>query len=153
MKTLISSLTFFVSLSTLLPALAFSQPLLSYYEASGFVAPQHRFSRSCEIYSDHVVRTNQGASSEQTQPESTQVVWTARVPNVQTIINLLVEASSGEVRTDSPMMDAGIRTYKGFVPGFERTKETILRSIGGVNKENTSLAAKRLVKFLDRNCK
>jgi hypothetical protein len=129
-------------------------PLLQLEAHSGLVPPPLSYSKQCRVHRDRVLITLRKAQSAPTTV-SKRLRFNKEVRSVRDIVRLTEQARRGHVEKHDAPTDGdsyhyqGIQTVGAGAPRFVELKQYY----SAFFQENTSPAAKKLVRFLDLNCK
>lgn len=150
MSLAVLSLTFIASSAF---ASQMPHPLLKYTRKSAnFGNPRNANTTYCSIYANKVETITLGSlGSAIPMPKS--VAYTASVKNAAAVKSLILKAVRGPVTQSRGPTDGPVRTYEAFQTlGAGAPMPVLLQLNSGINKKNTSAAAKKLVEFIDFNC-
>lgn len=129
-------------------------PLLTLDAHAGFVPAHLAWSSNCRVYANEVQLTVRKANQ---LPSFTRkpLRFTAEVKNVREISRLVLVAKRGQIVSHIAPTDGNSYHYQAVetVGAGAPAPFTLKQYYSGTSKENTSPAAKSLVRFLDRNCR
>ena len=127
--------------------------LLSLVQTNGTVAPAFQRTTVCNINTSEVTTSTTGPALDFPYTLHKKVKFSSEIPNDAVLKSLIFEAAQFPTDIHPSPVGGPMTFYKANLPGSHKVLELKGLTGLGVFQENHSPSAKKLVRFINMNCK